>query len=275
MGAQQFPEWLLFVVGYVIPLGLIFAVARSLGKADFCISALALTQCVGLVMLTTTITKKMAGRPRPCFYAMCGWVSNSTTGGACTAPQKMQWEARQSFPSGHSSFAMGGMAFLAMYLLEKCDQLERPPRFLTALQLQGAQLCALLPYAVAIWVAISRTTDYWHNYSDILAGSILGFGIAHISFAQRARIRGILEDEMKRDARDTSGAAALPCVQACSAHASRGERCAVRHAFLAGTCWRRRRKRLPFVCFALLPDMLELICLNELEFICFSAHLLE
>eukprot|EP00802_Teleaulax_amphioxeia_P016408 Tamp_16526.p1 GENE.Tamp_16526~~Tamp_16526.p1 ORF type:complete len:195 (+),score=20.96 Tamp_16526:769-1353(+) len=171
---------------------------------DFCINALALTQCIGLAMFTTTVAKKMAGRPRPCFYAMCGWVANSTSGGACTAPIHQQWEARQSFPSGHSSFSMAGLAFLGMYLLDKCDQLQRPPRFFTPLQLQAAQLCALLPFAVALWVAISRTTDYWHHYSDVIAGSLLGFAIAHISFGQRARFKLLLEDEVKRGARVSS-----------------------------------------------------------------------
>ena len=33
-------------------------------------------------------------------------------------------------------------------------------------------MCVLLKqiFAVAIWIAISRTVDYWHDYSDVLAG---------------------------------------------------------------------------------------------------------
>ena len=74
-----------------------------------------------------------------------------------------------------------------MYFLDKCDQLQRPPRFTTPLQLQAAQLCSLLPFAVALWVAISRTVDYWHHYSDVIAGSLLGFAIAHIRCRWRER----------------------------------------------------------------------------------------
>jgi membrane-associated phospholipid phosphatase len=205
VGAQQFPEALLFGISFFVPLFVIFAVARGLDRTDFCVSAVCLSQCVGLAMFTTTVAKKIAGRPRPCFYAMCGWVSNSTAGsGTCTAARLAQWESRQSFPSGHSSLSMAGLGFLGMYLLEKCEQLQRPPRFLTVLQLHAAQLCALVPFAVAMWVAISRTVDYWHHYSDVIAGAVLGFGIARVCFSQRGRFRSMLVEEQKRDTRETS-----------------------------------------------------------------------
>jgi membrane-associated phospholipid phosphatase len=142
VGAQEFPEALLFVIAYIVPLVIIFSTARFFDKTDFCITALALTQSICMAMFSTTVAKKVAGRPRPCFYAMCGWAFNSTDaeGGHCTAPRAQQWESRQSFPSGHSSFSMAGLAFLAMYLLEKVDLLQRPPRYLSVLQLQAAQV---------------------------------------------------------------------------------------------------------------------------------------
>ena len=40
VGAQEFPESLLFMVGYIIPILLIFIVARCLDKTDFCITVL-------------------------------------------------------------------------------------------------------------------------------------------------------------------------------------------------------------------------------------------
>ena len=27
-------------------------------------------------------------------------------------------------------------------------------------------------------IAVTRTRDYWHNYDDVLAGSLIGLGIA-------------------------------------------------------------------------------------------------
>lgn len=211
VGTQQFPEALLFVISFFVPLLVIFTLARCLDTTDFCVSALCLSQCVGLAMFTTTVAKKMAGRPRPCFYAMCGWASNGTdAGGSCTADRLAQWESRQSFPSGHSSFSMAGLGFLGMYLLEKCEQLQRPPRFLSTLQLHVAQLCSLIPFAVAMWIAISRTVDYWHHYSDVIAGAVLGFGIARLCFSQRGRFRSVLVEDLKRETRETADSADDP-----------------------------------------------------------------
>ena len=55
-----------------------------------------------------------------------------------------------------------------------------------------------------MWVAISRTVDYWHHYSDVIAGAVLGFGIARLCFSQRGRFRSMLVEEQKRDTREAS-----------------------------------------------------------------------
>lgn len=41
---------------------------------------------------------------------------------------------------------------------------------------------ALIPAAVAAWVAVSRTQDNWHNFSDVLAGSIIGAATSAVAF---------------------------------------------------------------------------------------------
>ncbi|KAJ1477961.1 hypothetical protein T484DRAFT_1819262 [Baffinella frigidus] len=46
------------------------------------------------------------------------------------------------------------------------------------------QLGALLPAGLAMWIAETRTVDFWHNYDDILAGSVLGAVIAYAAFQQ-------------------------------------------------------------------------------------------
>jgi len=36
---------------------------------------------------------------------------------------------------------------------------------------------ALLPCAVACWIAITRTRDYQHHFDDVLGGAVLGVGL--------------------------------------------------------------------------------------------------
>lgn len=43
-------------------------------------------------------------------------------------------------------------------------------------------MICIVPIIVAILVAISRVTDYWHNIDDILTGMVLGCGFAWVIF---------------------------------------------------------------------------------------------
>lgn len=43
-------------------------------------------------------------------------------------------------------------------------------------------LVAFLVFFVAVVVAGTRPRDYWHNYEDVLAGSIIGFASAVFAF---------------------------------------------------------------------------------------------
>jgi len=206
VGDQQVPQAMLFGLGYIAPAVVILLVSALGDTGDFCVSLLALSQSVSLTMLVTAIAKKLAGRPRPCFYAMCKWVSNATSApigqevGSCTSEKLVEWESRQSFPSGHSSFAFAGLGFLSLFLL---DRLRRSGRRSSqsssgaapvSAWTQVQQLGALLPAGLAMWIAETRTVDFWHNYDDILAGSVLGAVIAYAAFQQRAGHYALLRD---------------------------------------------------------------------------------
>lgn len=126
--------------------------------------------------------------------------------GYCTADMRRQWEARQSFPSGHSSFAFAGLVFLSLFLLEKLKPAPRRPQTPSpapglTVWMQLQQLAALLPVGLAMWIAETRTVDFWHNYDDILAGSVLGATIAICAFGQRAGYSSRLRDAT-RSSRD-------------------------------------------------------------------------
>jgi len=63
------------------------------------------------------------------------------------------------------SFA--GMGYLSMYLAGKLSIFDR----------QGHSwkvLPVILPLLGAIFVGVSRIDDYWHHWTDVFAGAILG-----------------------------------------------------------------------------------------------------
>ncbi len=48
---------------------------------------------------------------------------------------------------------------------------------------RGASLViCLVPAALATYVACTRILDYWHHYTDVVTGSLLGMGCAAVAF---------------------------------------------------------------------------------------------
>eukprot|EP01084_Bolivina_argentea_P019814 36840_1 len=45
-----------------------------------------------------------------------------------------------------------------------------------------SMLLVFTPTFIAIYIACSRITDYWHHYEDVIVGSLLGIAGAFISF---------------------------------------------------------------------------------------------
>ena len=81
-------------------------------------------------------------------------------------------EGRKSFPSGHTSLATAGLGYLAFFLLANV----RP----TANGGAWRTVVALSPFFLAAWIGISRVRDYWHHWSDVATGAVLGATIAYV-----------------------------------------------------------------------------------------------
>ncbi|XP_041050763.1 phospholipid phosphatase 1 isoform X1 [Carcharodon carcharias] len=120
----------------------------------------------------TDIAKYSIGRLRPHFLNICkpDWTKIDCTSGyidefTCLGDQRMTTEARLSFFSGHSSFSMYCMMFLALYLQARMvgdwSRLLRPT-------IQFALI------ACSVYVGLSRVSDYKHHWSDVLTGLIEG-----------------------------------------------------------------------------------------------------
>ncbi|KAK2901941.1 phospholipid phosphatase 1-like [Channa argus] len=121
----------------------------------------------------TDIAKYSIGRLRPHFLAVCkpDWDRiNCKSGGYivnfnCTGDKFLVDEARLSFYSGHSSFSMYCMLFLALYiqarLISEWTRLLRPT-------------IQFFLVATAVYVGLSRVSDYKHHWSDVLTGLLQG-----------------------------------------------------------------------------------------------------
>ncbi|XP_048066738.1 phospholipid phosphatase 1 [Megalobrama amblycephala] len=124
----------------------------------------------------TDIAKYTIGRLRPHFLTVCkphwslidcksGYIENFT----CTGDPTLTNEGRLSFYSGHSSFSMYCMMFLALYLQSRLRarwaRLVRPT-------LQFSFIAA------SLYVGLSRVSDYKHHWSDVLTGLLQGAVVA-------------------------------------------------------------------------------------------------
>ncbi|XP_063744873.1 phospholipid phosphatase 1 isoform X2 [Eleginops maclovinus] len=121
----------------------------------------------------TDIAKYSIGRLRPHFLDVCkpDWRLINCSAGAyiedftCTGDAKMVNEGRLSFYSGHSSFSMYCMLFLALYLQAR-------------LQVEWARLLRptiqFFLIAASVYTGLSRVSDYKHHWSDVLTGLLQG-----------------------------------------------------------------------------------------------------
>lgn len=119
----------------------------------------------------TDIAKFTIGRPRPNFLSVCapsvckGYMLQIN----CTGNPRNVTESRLSFYSGHSSFGMYCMLFLALYVQAR---------------MQGKWMRLVRPtiqfflVAFAVYVGYTRVSDYKHHWSDVLVGLLQGTLIA-------------------------------------------------------------------------------------------------
>ncbi|XP_028268868.1 phosphatidic acid phosphatase type 2D [Parambassis ranga] len=128
--------------------------------------------CVGQSL--TNMAKLSVGRLRPNFLSVCNvtYASINCTPGSYVShvtcrqqSQKMVEEARKSFFSGHASFAMYTMLYLAFYLQARLSW--RGARLLRP-------LIQFLLVIIAIYTGLSRISDYRHHPTDVLTGFIQG-----------------------------------------------------------------------------------------------------
>jgi membrane-associated phospholipid phosphatase len=172
------------VIALVIPL--IFVLGLNFWKRSIRDTHHAVLGLFTAVLLTAAITdsvKDGIGRPRPDFYARCFGSVNGTalydvTGNViCTGSTAVMREAYKSFPSGHTSWSFAGMGYLSMYLAGKLGIFDKKGH-------SWKLLPVILPLFLAIFVGVTRIDDYWHHWTDVFAGALLGLSAAYFCYRQ-------------------------------------------------------------------------------------------
>jgi diacylglycerol diphosphate phosphatase/phosphatidate phosphatase len=170
------PSWLCAVMAVAIPLcvvGLVQLVPwRTWVRShDVHNAALALLSALCHAFVFTGIFKLYAGRLRPDYQAR-------------VAANVDVLDGMQSFPSGHSSSIFASMSLLSIYLACKLGVFHESGghahRF----------LASFWPLVIGGFVAVSRTRDYHHNFSDILAGSVIGLVAGPLSYFSYFTVSG-------------------------------------------------------------------------------------
>ena len=177
---QQVPSKLLWRLSVFLPLLLVTFLAvrppRSMPATrllnELC---LGLISSVAMAFLFTCVVKCLVGRLRPDFIARCNPVH-----GACTGDPRIVTEGRKSFPSGHSTLVFSGLGFASLAYGARLADVDSP-----RLGTLWKGLVAILPWSLALWVGLSRISDYWHHWSDVLVGSAIGHVGAWLGFRMR------------------------------------------------------------------------------------------
>ncbi|XP_057431153.1 probable lipid phosphate phosphatase 4 [Lotus japonicus] len=175
------PMWGVPILSIIIPV-LIF-VAFYFARKDVYDLHHAILGLMFASLITGVITdsiKDAVGRPRPNFFQRCFPdkipVFDEDSGDVlCTGIKSVIKEGYKSFPSGHTSWSFAGLGFLSWYLSGKVRVFDRRGHI--------AKLClVLLPLLTASLVGITRVDDYWHHWTDVFTGGLIGITVSSICY---------------------------------------------------------------------------------------------
>ncbi|PXF50119.1 PA-phosphatase related-family protein [Gracilariopsis chorda] len=187
------PTPTVILVAFFAPIVILFVTQLSrLRQVKYlcALYVLALFESNVITILLTSVFKSVAGRPRPYFSSVCESYAENVEN-LCTGHPSAVREARKSFPSGHSSLVFSAATFTFLYLVHGLRLGEAS----TSAGL-AKMIVALLPLVGAGLIAVSRTIDYHHHFSDIVAGTALGAFIASFVFwCRRTSITKAMEFE--------------------------------------------------------------------------------
>jgi len=185
---ERVPPYLLVILTLICPLVImpIFNLIYVRSILDWHNSWLGLILSWGLAGTITNIVKITAGRPRPDLIARCQPAAGSqnapvfglVSASICTnTNMAIMEDGFRSFFSGHSSLSFAGLGFLFFYVAGKLHLYDRNGHAVR-------DWIAFIPLVGAALIAITRTMDYRHHPTDVIAGSLVGIVIAYFCYAQ-------------------------------------------------------------------------------------------
>ncbi|KDP35165.1 hypothetical protein JCGZ_10699 [Jatropha curcas] len=177
------PVWAVPILAAILPLAVISAYYYYRKDVyDFHHAILGLLFSVLVTGVITDAIKDAVGRPRPNFFWRCFPDGKEvfdpvTRDVVCHGDPLVIKEGYKSFPSGHSSWSFAGLTYLAWYISGKLRVFDRRGHV--------AKLCiVLIPVLIAVLVAISRVDDYWHHWTDVFTGALIGTVVAAFCYLQ-------------------------------------------------------------------------------------------
>ena len=138
------------------------------------------TRALSSVLLLVNILKVFTGRPRPCFFDLCGYPRTNHIYGVmgqigvvskCTNSYHAINDAFRSFPSGHTMLSSSSFT-LCYFLLRRVfyDSKKWNHQLIIALH----NVLLVLSFLVSVMISVTRIFDYRHFASDVVCGYILG-----------------------------------------------------------------------------------------------------
>ncbi|XP_019160235.1 PREDICTED: lipid phosphate phosphatase 2-like [Ipomoea nil] len=178
------PVWSVPLYAGVLPI-IIFVLfyLRRRDVYDLHHSVLGILFALLITAVITDSIKDAVGRPRPNFFWRC-FPDGKDEGNydalgdvICHGKASDIKEGHKSFPSGHTSWSFAGLGFLSLYLAGKIKAFDSKGHV--------AKLCLIfLPLLVAALVGISRVDDYWHHWTDVFTGGIIGLVVSTFCYLQ-------------------------------------------------------------------------------------------
>jgi diacylglycerol diphosphate phosphatase/phosphatidate phosphatase len=114
-------------------------------------------ETLSAVYLLTNITKNLCGRQRPSYLHY---------------PKEDYLDADKSFPSGHTSISFAVASYTSLYVFDHIGHWNK------AAEKSGKLLYFATSHLLAGFVGYTRIFDNRHFLSDVIAGGLLGSGVA-------------------------------------------------------------------------------------------------